>query len=93
MRHRDDSATYVPAEGTYIPRKERDSGSKIPAPTMEEIIEEYEEIKKEHREYLARPLKYWNGVCTTPQPRRGHANFSWLFSTYFLLFFSRWFDH
>ena len=89
MRHRDDSATYVPVEGTYIPRKECDSGSKIPAPTMEEIIEEYEEIKKEHREYLARPLNYWNGVCTTLQPRRRrrHVDVAWLFPMYFLVFF------
>ncbi|KAF9651494.1 hypothetical protein BDM02DRAFT_3184498 [Thelephora ganbajun] len=84
MKHRDGSATYSPNEGTYIPSKERDPNSKLPPPTMEEIIEESKEAKKEHREYLDRPLKYWNGVCTTLQShqrRRRPVGISWLFPT------------
>ena len=86
MRHRDGSATYVPTEDTYIQTEQRDEDSKFPAPTMEEIIEECENIRKEHREYLARPLKCWDGVCTSLRPR--HVDLSWLFPVYFLLFFS-----
>jgi len=92
MTHRDGSSTYVPTEGSYIPRKERDPISKLPAPTMELFIEEYKNIKKEHREYLARPLKYWNGVCTSLRTSRTPVNLSWLFPTYSFLF-SRRFDY
>lgn len=96
MKHRDGSATFVPTEGTYKPSRERDSDSKIPAPSMEEIIEEYKKVKKEHTEYLDCPLKYWDGVCITlqPQRRRRHVDVAWLFPMYFLLFcFSGCFDY
>ena len=81
MKHRDGSTTFVPREGTYIPQKGHDQKSRIPAPTMEERIQEHEEIKKEYRQYLANPVKYWNGARTA-RPRH-YA--SWLFPTYFLL--------
>ena len=87
MKHRDGSATSVPTEGTYNPSGDHDPDSKIPAPTTEEIIEEYKKVKKEHTEYLDRPLKYWDGVCTTLQPRRRHVDVAWLFPMYFLVFF------
>lgn len=89
MKHRDGSATSVPTEGTYNPSGDHDPDSKIPAPTTEEIIEEYKKVKKEHAEYLDRPLKYWDGVCTTLQPRRRrrHVDVAWLFPMYFLVFF------
>ena len=80
MRHRDGSGTYIPTEGTYIPRGGRDPTSKLPVLTMEEIIEEHEEVKKEHREYLAHPVKYWNG---SPENRITRA---WVFPTYFFPF-------
>jgi hypothetical protein len=54
---------------------------------MEQIIEEHEEMKKEHRQYLACPVNYWEGVRTTPQAGRGRPNLSWLFPMY-LFFFS-----
>lgn len=85
MKHRDGSATLVPNEGTYIPRGGRDPNSTLPAPTMEEIIKEHEEIKEEHRQYLARPVKYWDGVRITPQTGR-YNHLSWLFPMYFLCF-------
>lgn len=77
MKHRDGSATLSPAEGVYTPREGPDPDSKIPAPTMEEIIEEAKEVKREHREYLASPVRYWNGVRTFP--RRRSNNIAWLF--------------
>lgn len=80
MKHRDGSATYIPVGDTYVPRGERDPDSKVPALTMEEIIEEANEVKKEHREYLASPIRYWNGARTTF--RRGYTDLSWLFPTY-----------
>jgi len=83
MKHRDGSATYAPTEGTYLPRKEREENSKVPAPTMDEIVEEFKAVNKEYREYQARPLKYWAGVCTTLQARRRPSDISWLFPMYF----------
>jgi len=81
MKHRDGSATFVPNEGTYIPRGGRDKNTNIPAPTMEEITKEHEQIKEEYRQYLVRPVKYWNGVCQT----RYH-DISWFFPKYFPCF-------
>jgi len=83
MRHRDGSATFVPKEGEYIPSK-RDANTNLPAPTMEDIIQEHEEIKKEHRQYLACPVNYWDGIRITPRTGRRRNDFSWLFQTYFL---------
>ena len=82
MSHRDGSATYSPVDGTYIPRKGHDPDSKIPAPTAEEVIEETENVKREHREYLASPVKYWGGVRTTPHG----FNIAWLFPRYSFIF-------
>jgi hypothetical protein len=87
MKHRDGSGTYVPTAGRYVPRKDRDPNSKLPALTMDDIIKEHEEINKEHRQYLARPANYRNGVNTTQTGRRG-PDLSWLFPMYsFFLFF------
>lgn len=85
MKHRDGSGTFVPTDGTYIPRGHRDSNSKLPVLTMEERIKEHEEVKKEYREYQVRPVKYWNG---TPQTGGGSHSLAWLFPMYSPLFFS-----
>jgi hypothetical protein len=82
MHHRDGSATYSPEEETYVQRKPSDPDSKIPAPTEEEIVEEAKEVKREHREYLASPVRYWNGVRTVPR----RNNLAWLFPMYFFFF-------
>ena len=85
MKHRDGSATFVPnpVEGAYIPRGGRDPNTTLPAPTIEEIIKEHEEIKEEHRRYLAHPVNYWDGVRTTG---RRYNNLPWHFSSYFPYF-------
>lgn len=82
MKHRDGSATYCPTEGRYEQRRDRDPDSKAPAPTMEEIIEGEKEVRREHREYKASPVRYWNGARTNP-----HGNFAWFFPMYFFPFF------
>ena len=86
MKHRDGSATFVPEEGTYVLRGGRVPNSTLPAPTMEEIIKEHEEIKEEHRQYLIRPVNYWDGARTTPQTGYGYNHLSWLFPMYFPCF-------
>ncbi|KAF9792148.1 hypothetical protein BJ322DRAFT_1016020 [Thelephora terrestris] len=77
MKHRDGSTTYSPEEGSYLPRKERDPESNIPAPTVEEIAAEAKVVKEEHREYLVSRINYSKGARTTP--RRRHFNRARLF--------------
>lgn len=90
MMHRDGSATFCPTEGRYISCADHDENSSIPAPTREEIIKEANEVKEEHRQYLASPIKYWKGVRTDPRRRR-QPDLAWLFPMYVVL--SRRFDY